>query len=162
MAFLRLLRLACSLSRVARRWHSSPQYTACGVVAVKVRPHTGQMHCVVKFSLDDLEEQDRLQYCWPIRPRFFDSNSLPQYLHIMPGSFPHKIGAPFPMPLKVVFLIVVFISRFHIVVMFTKRLPVLLIPEQFSIPAMGNDVVHHGGLGKSTFSFTDYAEGMGL
>lgn len=62
------------------------------------------------------------------------------------------------MPLKVVFLIVVFISRFHIVVMLTQRLPVLLIPEQFPIPAMGNDVVHHGGLGKPTFSFTDYTE----
>ena len=66
------------------------------------------------------------------------------------------------MPLKVVFLIVVFISRFHIVVMFTKRLPVLLIPEQLPIPAMGNDVVHHSGFCKPAISFTDYAEGMGL
>lgn len=66
------------------------------------------------------------------------------------------------MPLKVVFLIVVFISRFHIVVMLTQRLPVFLIPEQLPIPAMGNDVIHHRGLGKTTFSFANRAERMGL
>ena len=61
-----------------------------------------------------------------------------------------------------VFLIVIFISRFHIVVMLIKRLPILLIPEKLPIPAMGNDVIHHSGFCKPAFSFTDHAEGMSL
>lgn len=66
-------------------------------------------------------------------------------------------------PLRVVKLLVsVLCHRFGIVAGFTESLPIVPIPEQFSIPSVGDDMIHDRCLHITSFSKAPNAKGMGV
>ena len=66
-------------------------------------------------------------------------------------------------PLRVVkFLISVLCHRFRIVAGFTESLPIVLIPEQFPVSPVRDDMIHHRCLHITSFGKTSHAKGVGL
>ena len=74
-----------------------------------------------------------------------------------------RFDPPYPSP-KIISINRIMILRHSLSIMtgFTKRLPVALIPEQFLISSVRNDMVHHRRLLVTIPLQAPYAEGMKL
>lgn len=72
---------------------------------------------------------------------------------------PRDCDSPYPSSESVLH-IPIFCHCLHIMMMLAQRLPVALIPEQFHISTMRNDMIHNCSLGYFPLSVTSHTYGM--
>ena len=74
---------------------------------------------------------------------------------------PRDCDSPYP-PSETVLHVPVFCHCLYIMMMLAQRLPVALIPEEFHVSTMWNDMIHDCSLGNLPLCITSHANGIRL